>query len=377
MIGRELTPDFVTQLESGNNRPAFFFESVFSPGAIRLWTGNTSISHDSYGYNLFSFPEQLDNTDFWTASNVSITPNDTTAPDGTTTADLITGDATAGYHVVQQTSSEDPPIVGAQYKISGYFKENNSQYMWLGEVDDTNFHGISVDLTNGTIPNDTGYVDSSDIQDAGNGWYYVELVFTRQIAGGTDYNIVYISLHDSDSASINSSWDATGYDLYAWGIKLQKITTNTFEGNGYLRSITSPTEVDTIQPAVMKVELSGVPATVRSIVLNNTSNRVEGKLWFAMMDSSWTVVSNDYLLFTGYLDAPQITETGNATSILLPYETRLANLNRRRELRYTNEQQLLRYPGDVGLQYVPQAQEWTGYWGTGETFKNFRRRDRR
>lgn len=70
-------------------------------------------------YNLLTYSEQFDNA-FWVKSGATVSANATTAPDETSTADLVT--VTAQYGGV--TNTYTGLIIGAQYTYSFYAKSN-------------------------------------------------------------------------------------------------------------------------------------------------------------------------------------------------------------------------------------------------------------
>lgn len=152
---------------------------------------------------------------------------------------------------------------------------------------------------------------------------------------------------------------------------------NTFLGNGWLRNIGSVTEIADIRAAGIRVNFNGVNQTLLSIVLNESKHKGTGKLWLGLLNEAGALIGPGYLLFSGKLESPEINEDAEGATISIGYESILASLLRRRESRYTDQNQRAFYPDDAGLQYVVQAQDWSGYWGKGENKLNLRRRDRR
>ena len=75
-----------------------------------------------------------------------------------------------------------------------------------------------------------------------------------------------------------------------------------------------------------------------------------------------TIVADPVLVFHGRMDVMNI-EIGNTATITVTAESRLADWNRARTSRYTDEEQQRLYPGDKGLQYVAQTAEMELVWG--------------
>ena len=129
--------------------------------------------------NLLVRSEEFDNA-IWTPSSLatSITPNNTTAPDGTLTADLVAGVSAAADQCVQALTVDS----GEVYTISGYIKPNTSTLTrfgifqspatWVGAVDVLWTAGVpSTSATHGS-PSNITYTP------VGNGWYRCSLTAT-------------------------------------------------------------------------------------------------------------------------------------------------------------------------------------------------------
>ena len=58
-----------------------------------------------------------------------------------------------------------------------------------------------------------------------------------------------------------------------------------------------------------------------------------------------------------------IKDSGETSTIELTVESRLIDLQRQRERRFTDADQKYFYPGDTGLQYVAGLQDQVIYWG--------------
>jgi hypothetical protein len=75
------------------------------------------------------------------------------------------------------------------------------------------------------------------------------------------------------------------------------------------------------------------------------------------------VVGTPYLAFSGRLDVPVIDEAGDTATISISYESRLADLDRPRIRRYTDQDQRAEYPNDGGLRYIAGLQDKQVTWG--------------
>jgi len=156
--------------------------------------------------NLLQRSEEFDNA-YWTKASTTITANDATAPDGTTSADLAekTGnDAT--------TPARTLAVTAAAHTASVFVKN----------VSGDRFR-IRIDATGGTIVDAifntaTGAVSTSSagvtasIQSAGNGWYRCAATYT--FASAVNATIGF-SPRNVDAV------DSTGAKAYLWGAQLE------------------------------------------------------------------------------------------------------------------------------------------------------------
>lgn len=82
------------------------------------------------------------------------------------------------------------------------------------------------------------------------------------------------------------------------------------------------------------------------------------------------MIDDPILMFEGKLDVPSIQEGGDTSTITLSYESRLIDLQRSRESRYTNEDQQRAFAGDLGCEFVASLQEKQITWGKKLTLRH-------
>jgi hypothetical protein len=176
------------------------------------------ITRDSSGtwtfrpHNLITVSEKL-NLSPWTKTRSSISADATTAPDGTTTADKLIEDSTAGdSHFASQTITVTnvTPYTWSVYAKAG-------ERTWLTLYDSNSTKGKSFDLANGVVGSDfVGAPTSASITAVGSGWYRCSMTYTT--AATTATLIHYLSNGDA-SAAYNGD-GASG--LYLWGGQLNR-----------------------------------------------------------------------------------------------------------------------------------------------------------
>lgn len=136
----------------------------------------------------------------------------------------------------------------------------------------------------------------------------------------------------------------------------------TWTGVGGLLGVSEVHESDEIRANGMTVSLSGVDPSRLSLVLGQARSGAAGRLWFGLLDGAGAVIADPYLAFEGRLDEPTIDEGGETATISISYESRLIDLERPRERRYTHEDQQIDFPGDLGFQYVAELQDKVVVW---------------
>lgn len=196
----------------------------FSSNTLRIGAGLGLLIEDA-GTN--DSPESQIMTGYGT--NLSITDDNTTAPDGTTTAALLVTTAVTNNHFVTKVASMTGFSAGSVYvKAAGY------NYASVGVVDiGVGWYVMVVDLTSGSITatNTTGTFTlvSTVVEPLADGWWRIGVVLAD-----TSSNDKQLSFGPSDVAS-PGFFSAGPYYLgdgtsgiYAWGAQV--------ENNGFITS---------------------------------------------------------------------------------------------------------------------------------------------
>jgi hypothetical protein len=161
-------------------------------------------------YNLLQYSEQFSNA-VWTKTNVSISANTTTAPNGTLTADKLIENTALGQHALLISGGWST----TQQTASIYVKSAERTKLYIGNNSIGN--GIFFDLTTGTIQGIVGAFTGT-ITSVGDGWYRVTATHTATAAQtfiiGTyiTYTGVYLTTKDYTG-------DGTS-GIYLWGAQL-------------------------------------------------------------------------------------------------------------------------------------------------------------
>lgn len=136
----------------------------------------------------------------------------------------------------------------------------------------------------------------------------------------------------------------------------------TWTGAGTLLGISSIDETNEVRAVGATVSVSGIPSDLVSLALGDARSGKTGRVYLAFF-SSGSIVSDPILQFEGRLDVPVIEDGGETATIAISYESKLIELERPRERRYTPEDQAIDYPGDLGFDYVAALQDAQITWG--------------
>jgi len=173
--------------------------------------------------NLFTYSEQFDNFD-WVKTNLTVTANATTAPNGTLTAEKLVATAIDSNHILSQSLVSF--ISNIAYSFSYYAKaaEYTKCGIRIGGPGYATTHLAAINLTNGSIISQQGFTSLS-VTLINNGWYRILGTFTS--ATGLTPNIQPLS----DSYTIvadNFSYLGNGTSgIFAWGAQTEKGSTAT------------------------------------------------------------------------------------------------------------------------------------------------------
>jgi hypothetical protein len=185
------------------------------------WDGKTTAKAEE---NLYPYSQQVDQ---WPdKTNVTVTADNTTAPDGTTTADRITdsGSGDIAHYALTPLSIE----TSVTYSISCYVKYGSGNgWVLIGFTGGT--YAAYFDVQNGTVGTVGGSASGASITDVGNGWYRCEL----QTIMSSSPAYPQVRLAPSDGTA---TYTADGSYVWAWGFQVEKRSSVT----AYTATTSSP-----------------------------------------------------------------------------------------------------------------------------------------
>jgi len=193
------------------------------------WDGKTTTKAEE---NLYKYSQDFGNT--WSSNAVGILTNNTTAPDGTSTAEKIYSDTGSSYHYTTQNND----VPAGVYTSSVYIKAAGYNYAGIRFTADS-FSGtryaVVIDLTNGTFVDDytvgsPSYTPSYAITSVGNDWYRLSITVEQTQSSGYMNTSIFIT---DDSTP---TWQSTGLPtftgdgssgIFLWGAQLEQRSSAT------------------------------------------------------------------------------------------------------------------------------------------------------
>ena len=140
-------------------------------------------------------------------------------------------------------------------------------------------------------------------------------------------------------------------------------SSNNFNGLGDLLNISPIGESDQLEAIGAQVQITGIKSSIISAALGANYTNRNAAIYFGTFDSSKSVIADVYTLFKGKMDIMKIDEQAETSTITINLENRLIAFDRPKERRFTNEDQLQRFSGDKGLEFVPDLQDKEIVWG--------------
>jgi hypothetical protein len=255
--------------------------------------------------NLLQYSQEFDNA-YWTKTNITVTANSTTAPDGTTTAESILETATTGQHQVFRNAL----ITSSNTHVRSVFaKPNGRNWLAIYGATGRSFFDLQNGVT-GTV--EAGYTAS--MIDVGNGWYRCILIGP---AGTNSYAGLYNIANANNS--ISYAGDITK-GLFIWGAQFEQRSAPT----AYTPTTTQP--ITNYIPA-LQTAASGMarfdhdPVTTESLGLLIEEQRTNLFPWSEVVNSGFPANVNAAMIREsdvaiapdGTLTADKIIQTGAGT----------------------------------------------------------------
>lgn len=157
----------------------------------------------------------------WTKTNVAVTADQTTAPDGTNTADRCVDNSSTGVHQVGSTSGMSISA-STVYTWSVFLKRYNSDWVQLIANDGFKQTYVNVNLATGTLGFVGGGASNGTVEAFSNGWYRVTNTFTSNVSSTAGLLRIYNLAGDGNINAVSTGYAGDGVKgFYAWGAQAE------------------------------------------------------------------------------------------------------------------------------------------------------------
>jgi len=138
---------------------------------------------------------------------------------------------------------------------------------------------------------------------------------------------------------------------------------NSFLQGGDMLSISGITETAEVQANGITIGLTGLDtALIQSALAEDYQGR-DCNLYVGVLDSDGAVIADPIKVFAGRMDLMTVEDSGGTAEITVTAESKLIDLERGRQRRYTSEDQKIDYPDDRGLDFIAELQDKEVVWG--------------
>jgi hypothetical protein len=156
-----------------------------------------------------------------------------------------------------------------------------------------------------------------------------------------------------DSGTV-SFWTGLG-EIYA--------NSTEWTGGAGVLSLSNSVENTDLTANGMTFTFNGLEASFVSIALSENYRGRFCKVFIGALGSDDQPISDLYQVFLGRMDTMSVNENGETATIQITAENVLIDLERPRIRKFTNEEQLTRFPNDNSLETIAALQDREINWG--------------
>lgn len=155
--------------------------------------------------------------------------------------------------------------------------------------------------------------------------------------------------------------------IYVWsGVGDLTWNGQTWQGIGSLGSVTVIEEGATVQARGITLQMGGIQTALLADVLQEMQLGAPVSVFLGLFDGAASppvLIDSPINAWTGRMDQPTIEVGGETATLSINCESRLIDMDVAVDRRYTQDDQAIDYPGDLGFQFVNSIQAQTIYWG--------------
>ncbi len=217
-------------------RPSFMFDAsnagrippnmTYSRASTGSYFGTEKVLSSE---NILLQSQTLDTT--WAAVDVAAPTGSQTAPDGTSTAWLLTADSASSQTPYVRQS---PTFSGStQYTMVGHLKAGTASHGYISFRTQNGYSAYALlDFSGGTVSH-AGFGDftgvTSSVTALGSSWFKVTLTATTGSNLSGSNVLVGISDGTTPVGAGYATWNSAGETMYAWGIQLSSTNAKVYD----------------------------------------------------------------------------------------------------------------------------------------------------
>lgn len=137
----------------------------------------------------------------------------------------------------------------------------------------------------------------------------------------------------------------------------------TWTGAGEAGAISVIRESTELRANGVSLTVTGVDSQIIAIALDHPYQGRPVKIYLGFFDDAGAIITAPVAVFSGRMDTMTIRDEGRTATVVVQCESRLIDLERPRERRYTTEDQAIDYAGDLGFEFVESLQDASVVWG--------------
>lgn len=154
-----------------------------------------------------------------------------------------------------------------------------------------------------------------------------------------------------------------GATVYLWtGTGSTSWNSQTWSGLGSLLSLAVAEDGATVEARGITITVSGLDPTLLPDCLSDFQLGLPAIVYLGFF-SSGSLISSPITSWSGRMDLPTIDVSGETATIAINCESRLLDMNIPVDRRYTQQDQQMTWPDDLGFQFVDSIQEFILAWG--------------
>jgi hypothetical protein len=147
----------------------------------------------------------------------------------------------------------------------------------------------------------------------------------------------------------------------SWSSKSTFPYGQSFTGTGWLGRLSTVPGTKKVQAQNITLGLNGIPSSLVLEALNQVRMTGTVTIWLAFL-SGGSVIPDPLQIFSGSLDVPSLTDSGETSLISITCENSLLSLNLAPNRVFSDADQQIYFPGDLGFSFTDKLSNIALFW---------------